>query len=229
MELTPDNLPLRIKRVIGDHIRGIAFLLSDGLRPSNKEAGYVLRRLMRRVLVYEKLNALKSHILDALLNEVTQNYGDFYPQLARHKETVLREFKTEKEKFARTMGRGMRELEKLASVDARTAFQLYESYGLPFEILKEVGGQKAEALTRKDFDAEFARHQEISRAGQERKFGGHGLLLDTGELKAEDEAELKKSYAAAHRNSPPECGSPQGSRRYRGTTRLGHHRRAHAL
>ncbi len=190
--LLPDGLPVRAKRIIADHIRAIAFLLADGLRPSNKEAGYVLRRLMRRVMVYEKIHTLPPHLTDALLHEVIQSYAAPYPELMRERESIRSEFQGERDKFAETMTRGMRELEKLSSVDAPTAFRLYESYGLPFEVIREVGGRKAENLTREAFDAEFTRHQEISRAGQERKFGGHGLILDTGELKAADEEELAK-------------------------------------
>ncbi len=190
--LLPSSLPLRVRRIVADHIRGIAFLVADGLRPSNKEAGYILRRLMRRVMVYGKLYNLPNHIFDALLHEVILQYGGFWPEVARHNAIIRREFKTENEKFTKTMARGMRELEKLSAVDAQAAFRLYETYGLPFEILMELGGAKARELTRENFDAELAKHQEISRAGQERKFGGHGLILDTGELKAADEEELKK-------------------------------------
>ena len=87
------------------------------------------------------------------------------------------------------------------SIDAVSAFRLYESFGLPFEILKELGGKKAESLNEEDFNKELDKHREISRAGQERKFGGHGLLLDTGELKAADERELKivtRLHTATH-------------------------------
>ena len=190
--LLPEGLAVRIKRIIADHIRGIAFLLADGLRPSNKEAGYVLRRLMRRVMVYETLHSLPAHLTDSLLHEVIHYYGDPYQELLEQGEAIRREFGRERERFSTTMARGMRELEKLPAIDASSAFRLYESYGLPFEILKELGGSRAEGLSREAFDAEFARHQEISRAGGERKFGGHGLMLDTGELRAADEAELKK-------------------------------------
>lgn len=192
LALLPAGLPLSIQRIIADHIRGIAFLLADGLKPSNKEAGYVLRRLMRRVMAYEKIHNLPPHLADSLIHEVTQQYGQAYPELLRQRHIIEQEFKGEKEKFGRTLERGIRELEKLASIDAPAAFRLYETYGLPYEIIKEISGAKAAKLNREAFDLEFSKHQEISRAGQVRKFGGHGLILDTGELKAADEAELKK-------------------------------------
>ncbi len=199
--LLPANLPLRVQRVIADHMRAIAFLLADGLRPSNKEAGYVLRRLLRRVMVYEKLHALPPHLLDAIAHEVIQQYGTAYPELVRESEAIRKEFAAEREKFSKSMERGIAELEKAAAINVKTAFKLYETYGLPFEVLKELGGERASGLNRAEFDTEFARHQEVSRAGQERKFGGHGLLLDTGELKAGDAAELKivtRLHTATH-------------------------------
>ena len=86
-------------------------------------------------------------------------------------------------------------------IDASSAFKLYESYGLPYEVIKEVSGDKAKNLTREGFDEEFKKHQEKSRAGSETKFGGHGLVLDTGELKARNEEEVKmvtRLHTATH-------------------------------
>jgi len=183
----PENLDVRIKRIIADHTRGIIFLISDGVRPSNKEAGYILRRLMRRVLVYSHLHEIA--ILPVLENNVKQ-YEEYYPELSF--DVVKEEFIKEKEKFDKSISRGIKELKKIDTIDARSAFKIYESYGLPYEIIKELGEKQAEGLTREGFDEEFKKHQEISRAGREAKFGGHGLLLDTGEIKAKDEEELKK-------------------------------------
>lgn len=187
--LLPSTMAMRTKRILADHIRGIAFLISDGIRPSNKEAGYILRRLMRRVIVYWYL-ANNPMVIEHLFEEVFEHYEKFYPELNR--EVVLEEFNVEKERFQVTLQRGLKELERAAALDAKTAFRLYESFGLPYEIIKELGGVKAATLRREDFDKEFTKHQEVSRAGREKKFGGHGLILDTGELKAGSEAELKK-------------------------------------
>ena len=99
----------------------------------------------------------------------------------------------EKNKFQGALGRGLSELGKLEKLTAADAFKLYESYGLPFELIKEMApGNIAESLKREDFDKEFEKHQQKSRAGAEAKFGGHGLLSDTGEIKAGSEEELKK-------------------------------------
>ncbi len=198
MEMLPADMETYTKRVVADHARGVAFLLSDGVTPSNKEAGYVLRRLMRRLLVYEHISQ-NSYRSSDLLARVVLNYSDFYKEL--NLEIIKSEFSKEKGKFQKSITRGLKELERLSDIDAQSAFRLYESFGLPYEIIKELGGGRAAGLTREDFDKEFEKHREASRAGQEKKFGGHGLILDTGELKAANEEELKivtRLHTATH-------------------------------
>jgi alanyl-tRNA synthetase len=188
-KLLPDNLEIRVKRILADHVRSIAFLISDGVRPGNKDQGYVLRRLIRRVITHLHLSG-PGMPTDKLFSKAVEMYKPVYPELDTM--LIITEFKAEEEKFMKTLQNGLRELKRVLVIDAPLAFRLYESYGLPYEIIKELGGAKASGLKREGFDAEFRRHQEISRAGAEKKFGGHGLLLDTGELKAKDEEELKK-------------------------------------
>lgn len=201
VEFLPQELPERVRRIVIDHARGSTFLLADGVRPSNKEAGYVLRRLLRRVFVYQHLNNLSPDTLEELMKIVILNYGEFYPELLKNRNDTINAMWAEYEKFNKTVGKGIKELEKLEKVNASSAFTLYESYGLPYEIIKELGGEKAIQLSRTDFDEEFKKHQEKSRAGADKKFGGHGLLMDTGELKAGNEEELKKAtrlHTATH-------------------------------
>ncbi len=182
----------KIRRIISDHARSIVFLLSDGVQPSNKEAGYVLRRLMRRIFVYQHIYKLRADTLEELMKIIFNKYGKIYPELLKNRDNTINAMWMEYEKFNKTVGNGIKELEKLQRIDAVSAFTLYESYGLPYEIIKEIGTTKAEALTREEFEEEFKKHQEKSRAGAEKKFGGHGLILDTGELKAGNEEELAK-------------------------------------
>jgi len=187
--LIPEGVATRTKRIIADHLRAISFLISDDVLPSNKEQGYVLRRLIRRVMVYNHLNGGLFNF-PIMFNTVISHYQDFYPEL--NGKAVSGAFEAESERFKKTLQNGLRELDKTDRLTAESAFKLYESFGLPYEIIKELGGVKAGFLTREDFDVEFKKHQEKSRAGVEKKFGGHGLLLDTGELKAKDQEELDK-------------------------------------
>jgi alanyl-tRNA synthetase len=188
MDVLPSEMEQQTKRVLADHARGIVFLAADGVEPSNKGAGYVLRRLLRRAMAVGKGGEAK------LYAEVVSRYADAYPQLFTDRDRILSLIEEEEGRFNKTLQSGFRELSRVeGQIDAKMAFMLYESFGIPFEVIKDYGGgSKAKNLTREDFEREFEHHQEISRAGSEKKFGGHGLILDTGELKAGSEEDLKK-------------------------------------
>ncbi|HVZ10920.1 MAG TPA: alanine--tRNA ligase [Candidatus Paceibacterota bacterium] len=183
----PAELEQKIKRVIADHSRAIAHLIHDGATPNNKDQGYVLRRLIRRIAVYQKLYYEKGLKIDIykILESIAKEYGFNEADDTKIADTVMGEI----EKFSRTLERGIKELEKSSGLDDASAFRLYESFGLPFEVIKEVAGAKAEGVTREGFEAERKRHQDISRAGAEKKFGGHGIIKE-GDLTATDAAEM---------------------------------------
>ncbi len=182
----PAGLPARTAYVFADHGRAIAFLVGDGVRPMNKGAGYVLRRLMRRIIAQGMDTVLFATVLKAIVGI----YSTLYPEL--DEAVIFSVFNDEYAKFQKTMALGAKELARMDVVTAEAAFKLFESYGLPYEAIKEMAPAKTAGLARADFDKEFEKHQAVSRAGAEKKFGGHGLLLDTGELKAGNEEELKK-------------------------------------
>lgn len=189
VDALPVNMDERSKRIVADHARGMCFLISDGVRPSNKERGYILRRLMRRIIVMEHMAGdQRINLVKGIIPIIVGQYHSIYPEL--HIDVIFDEWDREKAKFLKTLKNGLKELEKITVINDTTAFKLYESYGLPYEIIKEMGGVRAAHLSHAGFEEEFKKHQEISRAGAEKKFGGHGLLLDTGELKAADEREL---------------------------------------
>ena len=181
----PLDLELRKKRIVADHARTTVFLIADGVKPSNKEQGYVLRKLLRRAMVY-----LVSPVNNWTLvpfQKVIENYSDFYPNLKSGE--ILQTITEEEKKFSKTLSSGLKELDKYEEIDAPTAFKLYESYGLPFEIIKEVGGSKTKNLTREKFDEEFKKHQELSRTASAGMFKG-GL--------ADASAETVRLHTAAH-------------------------------
>ncbi|OGM97726.1 MAG: hypothetical protein A2735_01140 [Candidatus Yanofskybacteria bacterium RIFCSPHIGHO2_01_FULL_41_21] len=188
IKILPENIDIRIQRIMVDHARASAFLISDGVVPSNKEQGYVLRRLLRRLIVHAHMSNIETEVIRELLLTVIKHYSAYYSNL--NSETILTEFNKENDKFQKTFKNGLKELEKLTTVDGASAFKLFESFGLPFEIIKEVGGDKVKTLSREEFEAERKRHQEISRAGVEKKFGGHGIK--EGDLTAENAEEMKK-------------------------------------
>ncbi|KKR88846.1 MAG: Alanine-tRNA ligase [Candidatus Wolfebacteria bacterium GW2011_GWA2_42_10] len=190
-ELAP-GLEQKIIRILADHLRSSIFLISDGVRPSNKETGYILRRLLRRILAYSVKYDIHADLFPETLEIINDKFGEIYPEIKKIKE-ILSVLEEERLKFEEAVSRGVKEIGKYPEIDGKTAFYLYETFGLPFELILELGPKEAvKNLGRKDFDKESQKHQEISRAGITKKFGGHGLILDTGELKAVDEEEMKK-------------------------------------
>ncbi|MBI4993700.1 alanine--tRNA ligase [Candidatus Wolfebacteria bacterium] len=183
-------------KILADHLRASAFLIADGVEPSNKEAGYVLRRLLRRIMAYQIKYDIHADLFIEAVGIIKNKFGGIYPEL-NDVQKILGVMEGESQKFQEAIGRGIKEIEKLEKIGGKEAFYLYETFGLPFELIKELAPKSAiENLSKEDFAAEFNRelekHQNVSRAGAEKKFGGHGLVLDTGELKAGSVEEMKK-------------------------------------
>lgn len=218
------NINYKIEmRIIADHMRAITFLLADGVRPLNKERGYILRRLIRRAMVQRQLLGLSRDTLSRLMTGVIEQYGTFYEELKQNQEIIQREFMAEVEKFDRTLKSGAKEFfdkfpdmkvqeivpgrpsmpHRIKKISGDDAFYFHQSYGLTLDVIKDFAkrGEHIVEVDEREFEKAIERHREISRAGQEKKFGGHGLLLDTGELKAADENELKivtRLHTATH-------------------------------
>ncbi len=201
-------------RIIADHIKASCFLISDGIYPSNKEQGYVLRRLIRRAIRHAKMLNTKKDFYVPLVKKVIQIYETAYPELAKKQNQILTEIEKEEEKFSKALSNGLKYLKNWGkkmgaqTIDAENltekefgelAFYMYESYGFPIddtiEELNNMGWQFDKYQVRKVAEEKFEKHREVSKKGAEKKFGGHGLLLQTGELKAADEEELKKVTA----------------------------------
>ncbi len=152
-------------RIIADHMRASIFLISDGVLPSNKDQGYVLRRLMRRALVRANGLGLEELHIANVINTLTTLYVESYPQLSDEKigKVILEEIL----KFNRTLEQGLREFEK--GVDP---FILATTYGFPIELTEELAKEKGMVIDRAAFDAQMKEHQDKSRAGAEQKFKG---------------------------------------------------------
>ncbi len=185
------GLDEKVLRVLADHLRASVFLIAGGVRPSNKEAGYILRRLLRRILVYGIKYDIHADLFPIAAEAIKENYGQWYTEV-KNTTGILAVMSEEKSKFEKALALGVKEIEKYGEISAKDAFYIYETFGLPWELLKELAPAKVKNLDKEAFEAEFKNHQEISRAGSEKKFGGHGLLLDTGELKASTPEEVEK-------------------------------------
>lgn len=181
----------KIIKILADHLRSSIFLAADGIQPSNKEAGYILRRLLRRILAYSIKYDIHADLFPESVEFMKAKFGKFYPEL-NNSASILQVLEEERLKFQEAIGNGVKEMEKYNEISAKEAFYLYETFGLSFELIHELAGQKTKNLNQNDFEKEFVKHQEVSRAGAEKKFGGHGLVLNTGELKAVDNEEMEK-------------------------------------
>ncbi|MBU2634147.1 MAG: glycine--tRNA ligase subunit alpha, partial [Nanoarchaeota archaeon] len=158
----------KIKRIIVDHIKGCVFLISDGVLPSNIEQGYILRRILRRIIRYHQN-------LEELVDEVIKIYKKYYKL---DKKYILKIINEEKEKFEKTLDKGLNQFNKLnfkKSISSKDAFYLYQSFGLPIEVIKDLAKEKKLKVDEKGFEKEFKKHQELSKKGSEKKFGGHGF------------------------------------------------------
>jgi len=191
------NPNIRSERIIADHVRASIFLISDGVLPSNKERGYLLRRLIRRAVTHgQYLIGLPAGFLGTTIDTLISSYADVYPELVANKNTIKEVFTKEQSAFEKTYHNGIKTFEHIASesniISGENAFTLLATHGFPIELTEELAKHAGKTVDRTKFKEEVERHREISKAGQEKKFGGHGLILDTGELKASTLEEVKK-------------------------------------
>jgi len=162
--------------IIADHAKASTFILSEQIIPSNVDRGYILRRLIRRAIRHGKLIGIEKEFLGDLVKIVIDIYKSDYPHLEKNKEFILTELKKEELKFRNTLERGLKKFEEIIKhvkkIDGKNAFLLFQSFGFPIEMTKELGKEKGIEVDEKDFEEEFEKHQQISRVGAEKKFKG---------------------------------------------------------
>jgi len=184
-----DSRYQRSFRIIADHVRGITFMLAEGIRPSNTERGYILRRLIRRASQHMmKLGTSDGNKEDSMLVRsaivVIEKYKQAYQELDGEEayETITGELWKEEVQFAHTLESGLREFEKIAKgghISSAQAFLLFTTYGFPFEMTLELAHERGIDVDEEGFASAMKKHREISRAGVEQKFKGG--LADTSE------------------------------------------------
>ena len=185
-------------RIIADHLRAAVFLISDGVLPSNVERGYILRNLLRRAITHAKILKLPDDFYRAPITVIHAYYEKQY--VLQPIEYIIAAVADEHGSFDKAFERGMKEFYALVDVVQGTtkticgvdAFNLQQTYGFRLELMMDLAKDAGIAVDEAGFWEEYKKHQEVSRAGAEKKFGGHGMKLQTGELKAADDAELAK-------------------------------------
>jgi alanyl-tRNA synthetase len=161
-------------RVITDHLRAACFLIADGVAPSNKDRGYVLRRLLRRCLLLARGKPLPSEV-------VVETLGDVYPELVRERDAIAMTIQDERQRFDRAVAQGERALRGVRMLDGKVAFDLFQTHGIPFEITLELARASGTAIDREDFERAFAEHRALSRTTSSGTFAG-GLADHSAEI-----------------------------------------------
>lgn len=195
--ITDDTQATRHARIITDHLRAATFMIADGVTPSNVDQGYVLRRLIRRAvrsaraMGYETSGTLGATVAQ----QIIATYSNAYPYLGAKRDDIIDTLSKEEEQFSKTLQEGLKQftktVEQLSSsiIDGETAFHLYDTYGFPLELTKELAMERGVSIDEAGFKKAFEGHQALSRAGAEQKFKG-GL--------ADNSAETTKLHTATH-------------------------------
>ena len=180
-----DNIESR--RIIAEHLRSSMMIIADGGRPSNLDRGYVLRRLIRRMIRHMNKLQINLEELKTLIDINVKSLGEMYPELVKNEELIKNVMMEEKDKFVKTLEKGEREFEKEISklsntktIPGNIVFRLYDTYGFPPEVTKELAMENGYEIDINEFNELFKKHQEKSRAGSEQKFKG-GLAEQTEE------------------------------------------------
>ena len=174
-----DNIESR--RIIAEHLRSSMMIIADGGRPSNIDRGYVLRRLIRRMIRHMNKLQIDLSELSNLIDINVDNLKEMYPELEQNRETIKNVINEEKDKFVKTLTHGEREFQKemqkakengKTEIDANVVFRLYDTYGFPPEVTKELADENSMTVDLKGFEELFKAHQEKSRQGSTQKFKG---------------------------------------------------------
>ena len=174
-----DNIESR--RIIAEHLRSSMMVISDGGRPSNVDRGYILRRLIRRMVRHMNKLQINLEEISTLIDINVENLKEMYPDLAKNQELIKNVIIEEKNKFVKTLAHGEKEFEKEMNkakeqgknkIDGKVVFKLYDTYGFPPEVTSELAQENNMTVDMKEFDELFKAHQEKSRMGSEQKFKG---------------------------------------------------------
>jgi alanyl-tRNA synthetase len=186
------------ERVIADHLRAAVFIIGDpmGITPSNTDQGYILRRLIRRAIRHGKKMGIEQEFMADLAQVVIGIYEEVYPELKHNALRITDALRMEEKQFSKTLAAGEKEFEKLVKrlegvkmISGMDAFNLFETYGFPLEMTKELAAESNLEVDEKAFDEAYKAHQEKSRLGADMKFAG-GL--------ADHSLEVRRLHTATH-------------------------------
>lgn len=194
MSATQDT---RHTRIVTDHIKAATFIIADGVRPGNVDQAYILRRIIRRAIRSARALGIEhsGNFSPSIAEVVIANYGHIYPHVKAQEKEIMDVLRNEEQQFGKTLQEGLKRFSKVVSelngksIDGQTAFHLYDTYGFPLELTKEMAQEQGITIDEAGFKTAFEAHQALSRAGAEQKFKG-GL--------ADNSAETTKLHTATH-------------------------------
>ncbi len=159
-------------RIITDHARCVTFLISDGVIPGNEGRSYVLRMILRRALRHGKILGMELPFLYKLVDVVVDNYGGAYPDLIKNKAKIIDTIKKEEERFGKTLDRGYKMLDEFISnkkdIDGESAFKLYDTYGFPFELTKEIAEENGLKVSEEGFKKAMQEQKDRAKAATQK-------------------------------------------------------------
>jgi alanyl-tRNA synthetase len=178
-------------RIVADHLKAASFLIGDGVLPSNIERGYFVRRLLRRAIRHADSLGIENISLSTLVGSALEPYREAYPDTFAAKENIIKEIDKEEAKFRKTLKEGLREFEKIVSrinltngselkgaanipagISGKEAFDLYQTYGFPLELIVELAKERNISVAVEHFNEEFKKHQDLSRTASAGTFKG---------------------------------------------------------
>jgi alanyl-tRNA synthetase len=162
----------RSERIVADHLKAATFIIADGVVPSNKDRGYILRRLIRRAVRYGQFLGIEQEFCTEVAAVVIHHFESVYPELRRHEEKIVDELAREDLKFRKTLTKGLKEFEKMGQIDGKKAFDLFQTYGFPWELTEELAEARGQRVNREQFEQEFEKHQALSRTSSAGRFKG---------------------------------------------------------
>lgn len=175
------NYDISSIRIVAEHLRSSMMIIADGGKPSNIDRGYILRRLIRRMIRHLNKLGISVDKLEELISLNIEILGDMYKELVENRDNIIKTILEEKDKFIKTLENGEKELIKelgklkekgLDTLSAEEVFRLYETYGFPQEVTKEIAEENGFKIDLSKFNILFKEHQEKSRQGSEQKFKG---------------------------------------------------------
>jgi alanyl-tRNA synthetase len=200
------------RRIVSEHLRSSIMIIADGARPSNVDRGYVLRRLIRRMTRHLTKLGIDLSVVPDLVDLETTVLKDMYPELICKQDEITAVIVEEQEKFIKTLEKGEREFNKVAekikqagkdTIDGKTLFNLYETYGFPPEITRDIASEQGLKVDSSEFDKLFKEHQEKSRLGSDQKFKGG--LASSGEMETKYHTATHLLNAALKVVVNPDC------------------------